>query len=185
MNPILVATVLVLPHLLFALLASLVVPSLVEAQDPSDSTGSVRAFVSAGAGFGSHFTPHASLSVAHPTGDYILRGALGYGADLDGSGPWGGPRELTELSVMYGRKMEWDRAWVRGALGLGYVHRSQPDPVSLGEDPATSAVGLAAQAGIVWVPTPVFGVGVTGVGDFNDLESLAALTLSVHIGRVR
>lgn len=177
-----------LPGLGSALLGLLVLLGGLEpaiAQDPDDSDESIRAFVSAGAGFGSHFTPHASLSVSHPTGDYILRGAAGYGADLGGSGPWGGPREVTEVSVMYGRRMEWNRAWIRGSLGLGYVDWSQPDPVSPGEEPATSTLGLAAQAGIVWVPVSSFGIGLTGVGDFNDLESLAAVTLSVHVGRLR
>lgn len=164
----------------FVLLGCTVRPSL-HAQDVRPP---VRVFATGGAGFGSHFTPHASVSLAHSSGDYIVRGALGYGADLGGYSPWGGPRELTEVSLLYGRRMSWRRAWVRGAVGVGYVDGEQLDPVAPGEEPTTSAVGLAAQAGVVWVPVPRFGVGVTGVGNFNEFKTLAAVTLSVHVGGV-
>jgi hypothetical protein len=57
--------------------------------------------------------------------------------------------------------------------------------VGPGEEQQTSALGLAAQAGVVWVPTRRVGLGLTGVGNFNELRMFAALTLSLHVGSVR
>lgn len=156
-------------------------PSSALAQDVSSP---VRMFVTAGAGFGSHFTPHASLTASHRTGDYILRGAMAYGADLGGYSPWGGPREVTEIAALYGRRVRWSRGWVRAAVGGGYVYGDQLEPVAPGEEPTTSSVGLAGQVGFVWTPARSFGVGLTGVGNVNGFRSLGAVTLSVHVGRV-
>jgi hypothetical protein len=163
----------------FILLAASVVTSL-EAQDASPSPG---VFLSAGAGFGSHFTPHVSLTLGHSTGDYILRGAVGFGPDL--YLPWGGPRELTEVSVLYGLRKQWGRTWSRAAVGLGRVHGPQLSPVAPGEEPVTSSFGPAAEAGVAWQLRPRIGLGLTGVGNGNGFRSLAAVTLGIHVGGVR
>lgn len=165
-----------------ALLLSLVAPVPLEAQDPSSDLG---AFVSVGAGFGSHFTPHASLSVVHHTGDYLVRVASGYGPDLADGTFWTGIRELTELSLLYGRRKAWSHGWIRGALGVGYVEGPQSAPVAPGEEPTTRGAGLAAQLGIAWTPLPSLGVGLTGVGNLNEVRSVGAVTLAVHVGRLR
>lgn len=164
------------------LLSALVAPVPLEAQDPPSDLG---AFVSVGAGFGSHFTPHASLSVVHPTGDYLVRVASGYGADLGEGTIWGGIRELTELSLLYGRRKAWSHGWIRGALGVGYVEGPQSAPVAPGEEPRTRGAGLAAQLGIAWTLLPTFGVGLTGVGNLNEVRSVGAVTLALHVGRLR
>ncbi len=161
--------------------------------DAQEGSRPVRVFLTTGAGFGSHFTPHASVSLAHRTGEYMLRGALAYAPDVGGfgfggggsAGPWGGPRQLTEVSLLYGGRKAWGATWARGAVGVGYVDAAQLDPVAPGEEPETNAIGLAAQVDLVWAPVPTFGIGMTGVGDLNDLRTLAAVTLSVHVGRVR
>lgn len=149
----------------------------------------LRAFLTAGGGLGSHGTLLASLSLSHRTGDYLVRAALGFDPDvtITGVGSDGGwTREVTEYAVLYGRPWERSWGWVRGALGVGYLDSERVDPVAPGEEPPSStAVGLAAQAGVVWAPSRALGVGLTGVANFNDVNSLAALTLSVHIGRVR
>jgi hypothetical protein len=118
---------------------------------------------------------YASLSLAHRTGDYLVRGAAAFdpeygsllvgGTDTDG---W--RKEVTELALLY---------------GPGYIEVEQPGPVGPGEEQQTSALGLAAQAGVVWVPTRRVGLGLTGVGNFNELRMFAALTLSLHVGSVR
>jgi hypothetical protein len=161
----------------------------VQAQDVSSP---VRAFISAGGGLGSHGTLYASVSLSHRTGDYILRGAqafdLDFGIDLwGGSDPGGGGwnRELTEGALLYGRRARPSWGWARVALGVGYIDAEQLSPVAPGETPATSAIGLAAQADVAWTPNSWLGLGLTGVGNFNDLRSFAALTLSIHLGRSR
>ncbi|MFP3948362.1 MAG: hypothetical protein ACOC8K_09860 [Gemmatimonadota bacterium] len=171
-----------LPCLLLLLVSPLALPAPGQAQDAG---GPVGIFVTTGAGFGTHFTPHASVAVAHPTGDYILRGALGYRPDVGDSGPWGGPRELAEIAVIYGRRMQWDRGWLRAGLGVSYVGGDQLEPVLPGEEPTAGAVGLAAQVGVAWVLTPAVGIGLAGIGDLNDFRSLGAVTVTLHVGSLR
>jgi hypothetical protein len=161
----------------------------VQAQDVSSP---VRAFISAGGGLGSHGTLYASVSLSHRTGDYILRGAQAFdfsfgvftlgGSALEGGG-WN--RELTEGALLYGRRARPGWGWVRGALGVGYIDTEQLSPVAPGEEPSTSAIGLAAQGDVAWTPNSWLGLGLTGVGNFNDLRSFGALTLSLHLGRSR
>lgn len=111
------ALVFVLTTLLLAL------PSPVHGQDRSVP---LRAFLTAGAGGGSHVALHASLALSHRTGDYIARGSLGldpnFSLDLGGSGSGGNwSRELTEVAALYGRTRQQRWGWLRGALGAGYV----------------------------------------------------------------
>lgn len=150
----------------------------------------MRLFLSAGAGVGSHGTLHGSLSVSDRTGEYLLRGVMGF--DLAFGGFPGGDfavegftRELSELALLYGRRARRDRGWVRVALGVGRTAIAEPDPVGPGEEPTTSAFGLAGQAGFAWAPSRSFGFGLTGVGNLNELRSFGAVTLGVHVGRVR
>lgn len=161
----------------------------IQAQEASQP---VRAFLSAGGGFGTHHTLYASASLSHHTGDYIVRGALAYNLFLgvfgipgsfEDDGEW--RKELAEGALLYGRRARASRGWARGALGVGYVSGEQLDPVSPGEEPTTSAFGLAAQAWVAWTPQPWLGLGLTGVGNLNNYRSLGALTLSVHLGRTR
>jgi hypothetical protein len=49
----------------------------------------------------------------------------------------------------------------------------------------SSTAGLAGQVDLVWAPFSAFGLGLTGLGNVNSLRSFAALTFSVHVGRVR
>jgi hypothetical protein len=135
---------------------------------------------------------YASVSLSHRTGDYILRGAQAFdfsfgvftlgGSALEGGG-WN--RELTEGALLYGRRARPGWGWVRGALGVGYIDTEQLSPVAPGEEPSTSAIGLAAQGDVAWTPNSWLGLGLTGVGNFNDLRSFGALTLSLHLGRSR
>ncbi|MEX2572344.1 MAG: hypothetical protein WD737_13680 [Gemmatimonadota bacterium] len=150
----------------------------------------LRAFVSAGGGLGSHGTLHASVSLSHATGDYIVRGALGF--DLVGFAIFPGEsvdpawsKVLTEGALLYGRRAATGWGWARGALGVGYVHSERHlTPVSPGENPPpVSAFGVAAQAEAAWTPLPWLGLGIAGVGNLNGLRPLGALTLSMHVGR--
>ncbi len=169
-------------------LVGLLFHTSIQAQEVSPPVG---AFFSAGGGFGSHGALYASVSLSHRTGDYILRGAqafdLGFGFDLWGGSPseGGWDRELTEGALLYGRRVRPGWGWARGALGVGFIDTVQLSPVSPGEEPTTSAVGLAAQGDVAWTPHPWLGLGLTGIGNFNNLRSYAALTLSVHLGRSR
>lgn len=151
----------------------------------------MRLFLSAGAGLGSHGTLQGSISVSDRTGEYLLRGAMGFDLAFGGF-PGGGDlavegftRELSELALLYGRRARRDRGWARVALGVGRTAIAEPDPVGPGEEPTTSAFGLAGQAGVVWAPSRSFGFGLTGVGNLNELRSFGAATLSVHVGLVR
>lgn len=81
--------------------------------------------------------------------------------------------------------------WTTGGPG-SILAPGRPGARLRGQEPAdphpdreNSAFGLGAQAGVAWIPTSHFGIGLTGVGEFNDLESLAAVTLSVHLGDLR
>jgi hypothetical protein len=167
----------------------LALPTPVRGQD---QTAPLRAFLTAGAGAGSHVALHASLSLSHRTGDYLVRGAMGldpsFGFSFGGSGSRGSwSRELTEIAALYGRTWHQSWGWLRGALGPGYVDsEAAVGPVSPGEEPrASTAFGLAAQVDGVLAVSRQFGVGLTGLGNFNDLNTLAAVALSIHIGRIR
>jgi hypothetical protein len=161
----------------------------VQAQDVASP---VRPFISAGGGLGSHGALYASVSLSHRTGDYILRGAqafehgsaiFGLGGVVREGGGW--DRELTEGALLYGRRARPSWGWARGALGVGYIDAEQLSPSAPGEEPSTSAIGLAAQGDLAWTPNSWLGLGLTGVGNVNDLRSFAALTLSIHLGRSR
>jgi hypothetical protein len=144
----------------------------------------VLAFFSAGGGFGSHGALYAAASLSHRTGDYILRGAQAFELRVGLYGD-GWDRELTEGALLYGRRARPSWGWARGALGVGYIDTEQLSPVGPGEEPSTSAIGLAVQGDVAWTPHPWLGVGLTGVGNVNNLRSFAALTLSMHLGRSR
>jgi uncharacterized membrane protein YdcZ (DUF606 family) len=158
----------------------------VQAQEASRP---LRPFVSAGGGFGSHGALYASLTLSHRTGDYILRGAQAY--DLSFGVPFGGvaggdwQHALTEGAFLYGRRARTSWGWAGGALGVAYVHSEQIAPMTPGEEPSTSTIGLAAQAGVAWTPHSWLGFGLTAVANLNDLRPLGAVTLSVHLGRSR
>jgi hypothetical protein len=167
----------------------LALPSPVRGQD---QPAPLRAFLTAGTGGGSHIAVHASLSLAHRTGDYIARGAMGFDPNFSftfgGSGSDGSwTRELTEVAALYGRTRHQRWGWLRGALGPGFVDsEAAVGPVAPGEEPrASTAFGLAAQADGVLALSRHLGVGLTGVGNFNNLNTLAVFALSVHIGRIR
>lgn len=163
------------------IILGLAFPALIRAQDaPRPATLGIVA----GAGFGTHFLPHASLLLRHGTGDYLLRGSLGYGADLGTGGPWGGPREVAEVSVLYGVPKRWRNVLTRAALGFGYVDGPQLDPVGPGEEPMTRAVGVAFQGTVAWVPRPRLGIGLTGLANLNGFRSFGAVGLALHLGGV-
>lgn len=171
-------------------LIAFAVPLPVLGQEGNEPT---RLFLSAGAGMGSHGTLQGSLSISDRTGEYILRGAMGFDLAFGGLFGSGGDdfaiegftKELSELALLYGRRARWDRGWARVALGVGWTTIADPDPVGPGEEPATSAFGVAGLAGVAWPLSRSFGLGLTGLGNLNDLRSFAALTLSLHVGRVR
>lgn len=165
------------------ILVGFAMPDRVQAQNPTEL------FVALGGGLGSHGTLHASVSLSHRTGEYVFRGAAGFDPELGGLFTGGGDlvwsREVTELALLYGRRSTWSWGWARGALGIGYAEGDRDAPVSPGEDPSTSAYGVAAQVGVVWMLATRFGLGLTGVGNLNEFRSLAAITVSAHFGLVR
>lgn len=164
-------------------LIALVMPLPVQGQEAPEP---MRLFLSAGAGPGSHGTLQGSLSLSDRTGEYLLRGVIGFDLALGLDFAIEGLRkELSELALLYGRRVRWDRGWARVALGVGRTVIAEPDPVGPGEEPTTSAFGLAGQTGVVWAPSQSFGFGLTGLGNLNELRDFGAVTLSVHVGRVR
>lgn len=82
--------------------------------------------------------------------------------------------------------------WARAAAGVAYVWRTERGEVEecffiscRYRMLASSTVGLAGQVDLVWAPWGGFGLGLTALGNLNSRRSFAALTASVHLGRVR
>ena len=151
----------------------------------SDDTG---VFVSLGGGVGTHdMAGQLSLSVAFGRHHLVVRtaGTVEFAIFAPG-------RSTDDVALLYGRRHGAGKSWVRLAGGPSVVTVRDPGAgydcywfacsYDIREE---STLGLALQADAVWAPVSGLGLGITASGNLNPKDPFAALTLGVHLGKVR
>jgi hypothetical protein len=174
---------------LVGLIATAITAAPIVAQAaPQVTSPSTLVSLAGGLAFGSpDVGGYGSLSVSHRAGDVIVRYA-----ETSDIAIFGLSESVRDISLLYGRRTRWERGWARAAGGLGYVRHLGEEVEEVcsptlcsDEQVPRSGFGFAAQLDAVWAPGRNVGVGVGAVGNLNGQKALAAVTLSIHLGRMR
>lgn len=127
-------------------------------------------YVTAGIGPSTLFIAgHIGLTIDIPTGEFTLRYA-----DLEEFCFGDRCRGVSDISLLYGLRRTKGWIWYDLAGGIGRVWSTEID--WKGE----SGMGFAFQSTFGWR-----GIGISGLGNINGVRSIAAVTLNLHIGKLR
>lgn len=100
------------------------------------------------------------------------------------------PDHTIELSLLYGRT--YSNAWVKlsGSAGVGYVKQDlfideyySDNGDTYDERSVSTAVGFPIQGEVIFPLYENIGFGFTGYANFNGIQSIAGVTLSVFVGK--
>lgn len=165
-----------------------IAPSLSAQNAPNPELIPSRVALSGGVGMGTlDFGGLASISMGDGRGDVILRMAQTTEFGILTSFP----ESVRDFALLYGRRIDLSRGWLRGALGPGHVRmvrRGEAAPCWLFcsyERISSYGFGLAVQAEAVWAPWKAFGLGVSAFGNLNPEASFGGLTVGVYVGVLR
>lgn len=161
----------------------------VSAQADADPGGiPTRVALSGGVGAGTlDFGGLASISIGGAHGDVVLRMAETTEFVILTSPP----ESVRDLALLFGRRMDLSRGWLRGALGPGYVRATRRGEAAAcwlfcrHDGISTTSVGLAVQAEALWAPWRTFGLGASVFGNLNGEAPFAGVALGVYVGVLR
>ena len=113
-----------------------------------------------------------SLQVtAHWGSHHATLRALGMADGIGGSSD-----EISEVGILYGRRVASSFAYAAAAGGLAWVHSLSGFPR---ETSRTVGLPVVIEAGLQW---RVFGLGIQGFGNLNTVSSFWGVALLLEIG---